>query len=126
MAPIRKALVVDDDDETLDLTSHQLSRREIKVISAHDGLEALQMILLDPPDIVLLDILMPRMDGWEVCRYLKANPATRHIPVLFLTCKGQDDDIAKMHRTDADGYFIKPFDNAELADFVACWGRQAS
>ena len=119
---IRTVLIVDDDEEMLDLFFHHLSRRGLKVSCARDGVDALEKILLDPPDIVLLDIMMPRMNGWETCRTLKADPATRHIPVLFLTCKGLDEDILKMHRADADGYFIKPFDIAELACLVANWG----
>jgi two-component system, OmpR family, alkaline phosphatase synthesis response regulator PhoP len=119
--PVEKVLIADDDEEMLDLTAHHLSRKGLQVAVARDGQEALQRIEEDMPDIVLLDILMPRKDGWEVCRFLKANPNTRHIPVLFLTCKGQDEDILKIHRADADGYFIKPFDIADLAQQVASW-----
>ena len=122
--PIRKVLIADDDEELLDLTSRQLSRTGLSVTCAHDGQEALDKIEQDKPDIVLLDIVMPRRDGWEVCRFLKANPATSHIPVLFLTCKGQDEDILKIHRADADGYFIKPFDMAEVARQVASWNEK--
>ena len=121
---IEKVLIADDDEEMLDMTSVQLSRRGLRVTCARDGQEALEKIDQDRPDVVLLDILMPRLDGWEVCRFLKANPATRHIPVLFLTCKGQDEDILKIHRADADGYFIKPFDMADLAQQVANWKQR--
>ena len=123
---IEKVLIADDDEEMLDMTSVQLSRRGLSVTCARDGQEALEKIDQDRPDVVLLDILMPRLDGWEVCRFLKANPATRHIPVLFLTCKGQDEDILKIHRADADGYFIKPFDMADLAQQVANWKQRAA
>lgn len=122
--PIERVLIADDDDELLDLTSLHLSRKGLKVTCAHNGQEALTKIEQERPDIVLLDILMPGLDGWEVCRFLKANPNTREIPVLFLTCKGQDEDILKIHRADADGYFIKPFDMAELAAQVATWGER--
>ncbi|HET6382416.1 MAG TPA: response regulator [Armatimonadota bacterium] len=123
---IEKVLIADDDEEILEYTSLHLSRKGLKVTCAHNGQEALDKIEQELPDIVLLDILMPRRDGWEVCRFLKANPATRHIPVLFLTCKGQDEDILKIHRADADGYFIKPFDIAELAQQVANWKTKAA
>jgi DNA-binding response OmpR family regulator len=118
---IHKVLIADDDEDLLHLTQIQLERRGLEVTKAKDGQDALEKIEQDRPDIVLLDIVMPRRDGWEVCRFLKANPATQHIPVLFLTCKGQDEDILKIHRADADGYFIKPFNIAELASQVANW-----
>ncbi len=118
---IEKVLIADDDEEMLDMAAFQLKRKGLTVTTAKDGQDALDKIEQDRPDLVLLDILMPRRDGWEVCRFMKANPATQHIPVLFLTCKGQEEDIVKIHRADADGYFIKPFDLADLARQVAEW-----
>jgi CheY-like chemotaxis protein len=118
---IKRVLIADDDEDMLELTRIQLEKNGFLVTCACDGQDALDRIAEAAPDIVLLDILMPRLDGWAVCRFLKANPATSHIPVLFLTCKGQDEDILKIHRMDADGYFIKPFDIKDLARQILDW-----
>ena len=118
---VKSVLLADDDDEILEFTGLRLAQEGLKVTYAHNGKEALEKLEVELPDLVLLDIQMPRPDGWEVCRLIKASPATRHIPVVFLTCKSQDEDIIQIHSSDADGYFIKPFNSSVLAKQIAEW-----
>ncbi|MCC6444336.1 MAG: response regulator [Armatimonadetes bacterium] len=110
-----KVLVVDDEEDLVELTCFHLKGEGLEAVGAFDGEDALEKIEAEKPDLVLLDIMMPGMPGWDVCRSIKTNPQTRHIPVFFLTCKGEEEDVVKMHRLDADGYFIKPFDLGSLA-----------
>lgn len=118
---VKSVLLADDDDEILEFTGLRLAQEGLKVTYAHNGKEVLEKIEVELPDLILLDIQMPRPDGWELCRLIKANPVTHHIPVVFLTCKGQDEDIIQIHRSDADGYFIKPFNSSVLAKQIAAW-----
>jgi len=118
-----KVLVVDDEEDLVELTCFHLQGEGLEAIGALDGEDAIDKIEQEKPDLVLLDILMPGMNGWEICKYIKTNPQTKHTPVFFLTCKGEEEDVVRMHRLDADGYFIKPFDLSALAsqvrDFLA-------
>jgi len=92
MAGIAKILVVDDNVSLVRMLEGVLRRRDYDVITAYDGVEALSKARAERPDLIVLDIVMPRMDGYEVCRHLHADPATAAIPVILLTVKGQVDD----------------------------------
>ncbi len=81
---------------------------------ASNGQECLKKVSTERPDVILLDAMMPRMDGYETCRRLKADPATRHIPVIFLTAKAQETEIRKGLALGAVGYLVKPFDPIQL------------
>jgi CheY-like chemotaxis protein len=105
----RTILVVDDDDDVRGLLRATIERGVHRVVTADDGEEALRLIYLAAPDLVLLDVNMPGMDGPEVCRRLKANPATRAITVLMLTAAAQDADRQRGLEAGADGYITKPF-----------------
>ena len=85
---------------------------------AADGVAALALIAERPPDLVLLDIMLPRLDGWEVCRRIRANPAWQPMKVLLLTAKGRDVDVEKGLALGADGYVTKPFSTRELVQRV--------
>jgi twitching motility two-component system response regulator PilH len=110
-------LVVEDSRSQRECISNQLIWKGLNVIQACDGVEALEQIQANSPDLVLLDIVMPRMDGYGVCRLIKANPQTRNIPVVFVTGKGRQFDLywGLKH---AEAYIGKPWQPQELLDTV--------
>lgn len=110
-----KILVADDARMTVRLVRDVLTLHGYRVVEASDGLEALEKIQLEQPDLLVLDINMPRMDGFEVCRRLKANPATAHIPVLMLSALESVNDRVRGLSVGAEDYVVKPFRPAELA-----------
>jgi signal transduction histidine kinase len=110
-----KVLVVDDNVDNADLLAEHLQSVGYEVQVAHDGVEALEKVDSFHPDLVVLDVVMPRMDGFEVCRRLKTNPATNSIPVILLTAKSDVPDKEKGLDIGADDYMTKPFNPRELA-----------
>lgn len=111
-------LAVDDEVNIRRLIEVNLQRQGYRVSTAMDGEEALDRIRTEPPDMVVLDVMMPRMDGFEVLRRLKMDPATREIPVVMLTAKAQDADIVEGWKTGAEVYLTKPFNPRQLLEFV--------
>ncbi len=95
-----------------------LERQGYEVLTAFDGKEALQKVEEERPDLVVLDVMMPYMDGFEVLQNLKRNPDTRDIPVIMLTAKAQDADVFKGWQSGVDCYLTKPFNPMELISFV--------
>lgn len=115
----RTVIYVEDDLEMIDLVSLILNRRGYQVHGAHGGRHGLDLILKEIPDLVLLDLMMPGMDGWEVFQQIKANEKTRHIPVIIITAKAQDiDRVLGLHIAKVDDYICKPFRPQELVDAV--------
>lgn len=109
-------LVADDNPDILRLVERRLSKRGYAVVTAADGRQALQAILDRRPDAVILDWLMPGIQGKELCRHLKANPATRAVPVVLLTARAAETDVTAGFESGADDYVTKPFDVDELDD----------
>jgi two-component system alkaline phosphatase synthesis response regulator PhoP/two-component system response regulator VicR len=109
---------VDDEFYIRRLLEVNLQRAGFRVTMASDGQEALDQIRREPPDLVLLDVMMPRVDGFEVLRRLKADPKTAGIPVLMLTAKAQDADIFHGLCAGADFYLTKPFNPKDLLMWV--------
>ena len=107
-APPPKILVVDDEDDILDLLQYNLEREGFEVYLARDGVEALQRAEAAEPDVIVLDIMMPTMDGLEVCRRLREDAHLRHIPILMLTALGGEEDHVKGLDVGADIYLSKP------------------
>jgi DNA-binding response OmpR family regulator len=117
-------LVADDDPDILSLVALRLERSGFEVILARDGEQAVAAALEREPDIALLDVMMPKLDGYEVTERLRSNAATRHIPVILLTARVQEADIARGLEAGADDYVKKPFSTQELRDRVqAALGR---
>ncbi|MBI5563980.1 MAG: response regulator [Chloroflexi bacterium] len=97
MASIGRILVVDDNVSLVRMLEGVLRRQDFDVAVAYDGVEALAQVAAQPPDLIVLDIVMPRLNGYEVCRRLRDDPATAAIPVILLTVKGQVDDPVLDH-----------------------------
>lgn len=113
-----KVLVVDDQADVVELLESSFALRGYQVISARNGQEALAKVYQEKPDVVLMDIMMPVFDGYEICRIIKSTTETKHIPVIFITAKGRQADIERGFELRADGYVVKPFDPLELTDFT--------
>ncbi len=114
----KKILAVDDEKHIVRLVQVNLERQGYEVVTAFDGKEALQKVQEENPDLVVLDVMMPYMDGFEVLQNLRRNPATRDIPVIMLTAKAQDADVFKGWQSGVDLYLTKPFNPMELLSFV--------
>ncbi|MHB8463874.1 MAG: response regulator transcription factor [Acidimicrobiales bacterium] len=112
-------LVVDDDPVIQKLLTVNFEMEGYHVVTAGGGEDALRLIAEKAPDIILLDVMMPRMDGVEVVRRLKADEVTASIPVIMLSAKAQANDISGGLDAGADDYITKPFDPLELLDKVA-------
>lgn len=113
-----KILVVDDDLETLRLVSLMLQRQGYQILSAPNGAQALSMARNNLPDLIVLDIMMPDMDGYEVTRQLRDNPDTANIPILMFTAKSQVEDKVTGYDVGADDYLTKPIHPAELVAHI--------
>ena len=105
-----RILIADDEQDIRDLLTFTLRFAGYEVIVASNGEEAFQLAQQEKPELVLLDVRMPRMNGYEACRYIKADPALRHIPVVFVSAWGQDSEVKLGMEAGAAGYVIKPFE----------------
>ena len=112
-------LIVEDEESLLKLESILLSSKGYKVTGVRDGLAALSEIEKCRPDLILLDIMMPGIDGFEVCRRIKGNPDTRDIPIVMLTAKKSAADQARGTEVGADAYITKPFKSLRIIDVIS-------
>jgi two-component system response regulator VicR len=119
MASVR-VVCIEDEPEMIDLVRLILGREGFEVVGAPGGIEGLNIIEDLQPELVLLDLMMPDMDGWEVYQRMKANPNTSHIPVIVVTARAQSiDKVLGLHIAKVDDYITKPFGPAELLNSVA-------
>lgn len=109
-----KILIVEDSQENMDLLVYFLHPQGYEIISVYDGLSALQKVEEEHPDIILLDIMLPKMDGYEVCGRLKKDPETKFIPIIMLTALKELKDKVRALEVGADDFLSKPFENIEL------------
>ena len=107
-------LVVDDNPHNLELILAYLEDVDCRTVSAEGGLEALEIVRNDPPDLVLLDVMMPKISGFEVCRKLKSNPQTADIPVIMVTALNEMGDIERAIQSGTDDFLSKPVNKWEL------------
>ncbi|MEM0011514.1 MAG: response regulator [Candidatus Bathyarchaeia archaeon] len=114
----KKILVVDDERPIVRLVQVNLEHAGYEVVTAYDGREALEKVEQEKPDLIILDVMMPQMDGFEVIQRLQANPKTRDIPVIMLTAKAQDADVFRGWQSGVTLYLTKPFSPFELISFV--------
>jgi DNA-binding response OmpR family regulator len=114
----KRILAVDDEMVTARLMQYHLSRAGYEVTLAHDGVEALEKVQESRPDLIILDVMMPRLDGFEVIRQLKDNPDTEQIPVIMLTARSEAEDALQGYDSGAQWYLAKPFDPEVLLAYV--------
>jgi len=115
----RYVLCIEDEPDMINLIRHILGRKGLEVRGATGGVEGLKMIREEPPDLILLDLMMPGMDGWEVYQQIKADPAFKDIPVIVVTAKAQSiDKVLALHIAKVDDYIAKPFLPQELLTSV--------
>ena len=107
-------LIVDDNPQNIKVLGNIIGKAGYDVAVAMKGKDALQLLETDLPDLILLDIMMPEMDGYELCSRIKANEKTREIPVIFLTAKRETDDLVRAFNVGAVDYVTKPFNATEL------------
>jgi twitching motility two-component system response regulator PilG len=113
-----RILVVEDEESLLKLESILLTSKGYSVTGVMDGRSALEEIARSKPDLVILDIMLPEMDGFEVCRQIKGNPETSYIPVVMLTAKKSSQDLARGRQVGADEYITKPFKSAKVMEII--------
>lgn len=114
-----RVVCVEDEPEMIDLIRLILGRRGYEVIGSHGGMAAMQIIQEQMPDVILLDLMMPDMDGWEVYQKLKADDEVKNIPVIVVTAKAQSiDKVLGLHIAKVDDYISKPFSPQELLDSI--------
>jgi len=113
-----KILVCDDERSIVRLIQVNLERQGWQVVTAYDGKEGLEKIMSEKPDICVLDVMMPYMDGFEVLKNLRREPSTQKLPVVMLTAKAQDKDVFEGYHYGADVYLTKPFNPMELVTFI--------
>jgi CheY-like chemotaxis protein len=118
MAAGARILICDDDPAILRVLQVNLEVEGYETLLAHHGEEALKIAGSEKPDLIILDIMMPRMDGYQTCDALKADPETKGIPVVFLSAKAQDSDIEKGKSYEVEDYITKPFDPDTLIEVV--------
>ncbi len=113
-----KILVVDDEEHIVMILKDSLEFSGFQVVTAYNGLEALERVEQDKPDLIVLDIGMPKLDGWEVCRRLKADDHTKNIPIIILTAYAQTSDQRKGVQLGADRFVTKPCDLTFLVEEI--------
>ncbi len=113
-----RILVVDDEIYIVHILDFSLGIEGYEVMTALDGEQALAKVAQDKPDLIVLDIMMPKLDGYETCKALKSNPETREIPVILLSAKGRNVDQKVGFEVGADDYITKPFSPRKLVERI--------
>lgn len=113
-----KILIAEDEQDIRTLITFTLQFAGHEVVAFKDGLEAVEAVDREMPDLILMDVRMPRMDGYEACRQMKTNPSIREVPVVFLSAKGQEAEINSGYEAGAAEYLLKPFAPDELTQRV--------
>jgi DNA-binding response OmpR family regulator len=115
----KRLIYIEDEQEMIDLVRLILNRRGYEIIGANGGREGLDLVRQHKPDLVLLDLMMPDMDGWDVYQQMKAEESTQNIPVIVVTAKAQSiDKVLGLHIAKVEDYISKPFSPQELVDSV--------
>ncbi|MGH2688778.1 MAG: response regulator [Actinomycetota bacterium] len=115
----KKILIVEDEKTLLKLESILLKSKGYRVVGATSGTEALALVQREKPDLVLLDVMLPGIDGFKVCAHLKGASETKDIPVVMLTARTRQEDIARGREVGANEYITKPFQSAQVTRVIA-------
>jgi len=116
--PEKSILIIEDEPDIIMLVKRSLKPYHFRILEANSGTNALSILENEKPDLILLDIMMPDMDGFEVCRRIKKDFGLKSIPVIFLTVRNNQDDMERGRRAGAVGYFTKPFDPFQLSEEI--------
>lgn len=111
-------MVVEDDEELNEILQYNLTRAGYRVRQAFDGQEAIEAIQQEAPDLLLLDIMMPKADGWAVCRFLAESPELRGIPIVIFTAKSAREDFDQARQFNLAGFFTKPYATGDVLRHV--------
>ena len=114
----KKILLIDDEPELVEMVKMRLETNGYEVIIAYDGQEALEKARKEKPDLIILDLILPKLDGYQVCRMLKFDRTTSKIPIIMLTALSQKEDREWGKRVNADAYITKPFESEELMEKI--------
>lgn len=114
-----KILIVDDEEDIAFSVARRLTASGYEAICAEDGVEGLRRAQTENPDLIILDLMLPKMDGYKVCRLLKFDERYKRIPIIMLSARSQEADIALGRETGAECYMTKPFDSGELLAKIA-------
>ena len=115
---MKRVMVVDDDPLLTRLVRINLELNDLKVEEVWDGSTAMRILEKTPPDLLILDIMMPRMDGWDILKLIREDPALNELPVVILTARAQEEDALKGWEMGADDYITKPFSSMRLSGGV--------
>jgi DNA-binding response OmpR family regulator len=122
----KRILVIEDDPSTLRLIKYSLQQEGYQVLTAPNGLEGIRKAKSEEPDLIILDVLLPGVDGFEICHRLRAEPQTARLPVLMLSAKARETDKATGLKVGANDYITKPWHRPELLDKIATVLQQSS
>ena len=114
MAEKKRVMIVDDERDLVETLTYRLEASGYAVLTAHDGEEGLEKAREEKPDLILLDVMMPKMDGYHVCRLLKFDEELKDIPIIMLTARGQEQDKKTGTDSGANDYVTKPFESTDL------------
>lgn len=114
-----KILIVDDEEDIVSALSIRLKAAGYEVVAAFDGLEGLEKSRSENPDVILLDVMLPKLNGFKVCRMLKFDEKYKHIPIIFVTAKFSEEDKRQGKEVCADAYIVKPFNPKELLEKIS-------
>lgn len=114
----KKVLIVDDEQDIVETLKFMLEVEGIECVTAYDGEEALSLAKSEKPDLIILDVMLPKINGYKICRLLKFDAKYKNIPILMITARSQEEDKAIGEETGADEYITKPFDINEVVEKV--------
>lgn len=115
----KRILLVDDEKQLVELVSMRLEANGYEVIPAYDGQDALDKARKTKPDLIILDLMLPKIDGYKVCRMIKFDEKYKHIPIIMFTARAQENDERLGYEVGANGYITKPFEAQELLNKIA-------
>lgn len=115
----KKILLIDDEKDLVETVSFRLESLGYTVIPAYEGQEGLDKARRENPDLIILDLMLPKLDGYKICRMLKFDEKYKHIPIIMFTARAQEQDKKMGEEVGADAYITKPFDSKTLLDEIA-------